>query len=169
TEGEGADYFVKQHIDRIMEKDPKIDSLLLACTHYPLLEKTIQKLMRHFTYWIFEYKGKRAIRERAPGDIWQHLSEYYLAETDYPVEWNAEKVGVWLSEQGINRFAIQSIHSGFKQQLTHQTIHGVFITIRLQQLPPFLQLYEWVTPKQMQNRAFPQIINQWMRQQATLK
>lgn len=45
TEGEGADYFVKQHIDRIMEKDPKIDALLLACTHYPLLEKTIQKFV----------------------------------------------------------------------------------------------------------------------------
>lgn len=34
---EGADYFVKQHIDRIMKKSDKIDTLLLACTHYPLL------------------------------------------------------------------------------------------------------------------------------------
>ena len=35
---EGADYFVKKHIDRILARDRKIDTLLLACTHYPLLK-----------------------------------------------------------------------------------------------------------------------------------
>lgn len=39
----GADYFVKQHINRIIEKSKVIDTLLLACTHYPLLIKKIQK------------------------------------------------------------------------------------------------------------------------------
>jgi glutamate racemase len=43
--GEGADYFVKQHMDNIFERNPKIDSLLLACTHYPLLEETILKFL----------------------------------------------------------------------------------------------------------------------------
>lgn len=33
----GADYFVKQHIDGILSQSEKIDTLLLACTHYPLL------------------------------------------------------------------------------------------------------------------------------------
>lgn len=33
----GADYFVKQHINNILAKDKDIDTLLLACTHYPLL------------------------------------------------------------------------------------------------------------------------------------
>lgn len=44
-EGEGADYFVRQHVDRIFQRNPKIDTLLLACTHYPLLTKTIQKFI----------------------------------------------------------------------------------------------------------------------------
>lgn len=44
-EGDGADYFVKQHIDRILTRNPQIDTLLLACTHYPLLIKTIQKFV----------------------------------------------------------------------------------------------------------------------------
>ena len=44
-EGEGADFFVNQNIHRILEKDPAIDTLLLACTHYPLLEKTIRKFL----------------------------------------------------------------------------------------------------------------------------
>jgi len=36
-ESEGADYFVRQHLERILEKSDRIDTLLLACTHYPLL------------------------------------------------------------------------------------------------------------------------------------
>lgn len=144
----------------------KCSARLLGNMHQlPVKEKIIQKSVRYFTYWIFEYRGKLAIRERAPGDIWQQLSEYYLAETDYPVEWDTAKVAQWLSEQGISRFTIQSIAAGFRQQLTHQTIHAVFITIRLQQIPAFLHTYEWVTPRQMHTRAFPQIINQWMRRQ----
>jgi glutamate racemase len=37
----GADYFVRQHIDRLMEQSAEIDTILLACTHYPLLMKKI--------------------------------------------------------------------------------------------------------------------------------
>jgi glutamate racemase len=39
---EGADYFVKKHIDNILEKNKDIDTLLLACTHYPLLREKIE-------------------------------------------------------------------------------------------------------------------------------
>lgn len=40
----GADYFVKQHIDNLLSKDGKIDSIILGCTHYPLL---INKIRQH--------------------------------------------------------------------------------------------------------------------------
>lgn len=40
---EGADYFVRQHIDRLLDKDPLIDTLILGCTHYPLLMDKIRK------------------------------------------------------------------------------------------------------------------------------
>jgi glutamate racemase len=33
----GSDYFVKEYLDQIMAKSANIDTLLLACTHYPLL------------------------------------------------------------------------------------------------------------------------------------
>ena len=39
----GSDYFVQKHINQILEKDPKIDTLILGCTHYPLLMKKIQE------------------------------------------------------------------------------------------------------------------------------
>lgn len=42
----GADYFVKKRIDQIMQKDPDIDTLILACTHFPLLMPKIVKYSR---------------------------------------------------------------------------------------------------------------------------
>ena len=38
----GADFFIKKHIDAILKKDPQIDTLILGCTHYPLLEEKIR-------------------------------------------------------------------------------------------------------------------------------
>ncbi len=43
--GEGADYFIKKHIDNILEKNEKVDTLLLACTHYPLLIDKIKNFL----------------------------------------------------------------------------------------------------------------------------
>jgi glutamate racemase len=42
-ESEGADFFVKRHIDHILSVDPSIDALVLACTHYPLLINKIRQ------------------------------------------------------------------------------------------------------------------------------
>jgi glutamate racemase len=42
-ETEGADYFVKKNIQNILQKDTNIDTLILGCTHYPLLLRSIQK------------------------------------------------------------------------------------------------------------------------------
>lgn len=39
----GADYFVKKRIDQLMLLDPKIDAIILGCTHYPLLMPKIVK------------------------------------------------------------------------------------------------------------------------------
>lgn len=39
----GADYFVKDSINKLIEKDPLIDTIILGCTHYPLLMDKIKK------------------------------------------------------------------------------------------------------------------------------
>ena len=41
----GADYFVKKRIDQIMRLDDKIDTIILGCTHYPLLMPKILKFL----------------------------------------------------------------------------------------------------------------------------
>jgi glutamate racemase len=39
----GADFFVKEYIHQLMYQSPKIDTVLLACTHYPLLMHKIKE------------------------------------------------------------------------------------------------------------------------------
>jgi len=41
----GADYFVQQHLHHILQKEAGIDTLLLACTHYPLLMDKIRQFL----------------------------------------------------------------------------------------------------------------------------
>ena len=38
-----ADYFVKQNLDNLFAKSDKIDTIILGCTHYPLLAEKIRK------------------------------------------------------------------------------------------------------------------------------
>ena len=42
--GDGADYFVRKYIDELLHKDDRIDTVILGCTHYPLL---LPKIRRH--------------------------------------------------------------------------------------------------------------------------
>lgn len=39
----GADYFVRKRIEELLRRDPEIDTIILGCTHYPLLLNTILK------------------------------------------------------------------------------------------------------------------------------
>ena len=41
----GADYYVQKYLDQLLSADPEIDTILLGCTHYPLLLDTISSLV----------------------------------------------------------------------------------------------------------------------------
>ena len=43
--GEGADFFIRKYIDNLLAKDRQIDTLVLGCTHYPILLPKIQKFI----------------------------------------------------------------------------------------------------------------------------
>lgn len=40
---DGADFFIRCHVESLLAKDPMIDTILLGCTHYPLLYDKIRK------------------------------------------------------------------------------------------------------------------------------
>jgi glutamate racemase len=44
-EGAGADFFIKKYADALMAQSGDIDTILLACTHYPLI---LEKLRKYF-------------------------------------------------------------------------------------------------------------------------
>ena len=44
-ESPGAAFFVEQNLTSLFAKDPLIDTIILGCTHYPLLTKVIRKFL----------------------------------------------------------------------------------------------------------------------------
>lgn len=43
SQSDGADFFIRKHVTNLLDKDPEIDTLVLGCTHYPLLLDKIKK------------------------------------------------------------------------------------------------------------------------------
>ena len=82
--GEGADYFVQKHIDGILAQDAAIDTLLLACTHYPLLKEKIQQFL------------PSSIKVISQGDIVAQSLKDYLQR--HP------EIESAISQQGIQQF-----------------------------------------------------------------
>lgn len=44
-ESPGAAFFVEQNLSSLFSKDPLIDTIILGCTHYPLLSKVIRRFL----------------------------------------------------------------------------------------------------------------------------
>lgn len=90
---EGADYFVRQHINRLLEKDPMIDTILLGCTHYPLLFDKI----RQFT--------PEHIRIIAQGEyVAQSLRDYLNRHPEMEVRCNKTGHCRFLTTESENKF-----------------------------------------------------------------
>lgn len=67
----GADYFVKKRIDQILRMDPDIDTIILGCTHYPLLLPKIHKYI------------PRGIRIVSQGEyVAEALQQYFVRHPD---------------------------------------------------------------------------------------
>ena len=45
----GAAYFIEKNIRQLFDQCANIDTLLLACTHYPLITESIKKFLPHGT------------------------------------------------------------------------------------------------------------------------
>ena len=43
--GDGTDYFIRKYIDELLAKDNQIDTVILGCTHYPILLPKIRQYM----------------------------------------------------------------------------------------------------------------------------
>ena len=67
----GADYFVKKCIDQLLRQDADIDTVILGCTHYPILLPKIHKFI------------PRGIRIVSQGEyVAESLQQYFVRHPD---------------------------------------------------------------------------------------
>lgn len=45
-QNEGAEYFIKKYLNELKKQSANIDTILLACTHYPVLSAQMDKILK---------------------------------------------------------------------------------------------------------------------------
>ena len=132
---------------------------------FPVKEKKISIRKRWFYYLVVEYNNEIAIRQRTEKDIWQDLYEFPLIETagemDKKKILQAAEKKKWLTKKNYELLTVSPL---FKQQLSHQFIAGQFIKIRLKKKPAVKNNWLWVSKNKAGKYAFPQFINQYLRE-----
>jgi len=100
----GADYFVKQHLDYLFGRDPQIDTIILGCTHYPLLmDKIVQFIpdnVRVITQGKYVAESLRDYLQRHP-DIEEKCTKNSSVQyftTGSPEKFN-QQASLFLNEQ----------------------------------------------------------------------
>lgn len=129
----------------------------------PVKEKknTIKK--RWFNYLVLEYKNEIFIHERLAKDIWQHLFEFCLIETEKQEnERSVIKIALkkkLLKDKTVTRMNVSPV---LKQLLSHQLISGQFIRIHLAAKPGKIENYIAVRKENLRDYPFPKLINQYI-------
>jgi A/G-specific adenine glycosylase len=98
----------------------------------PVKSKKLVKKTRYFYYILAQYNKQVYVQKRAKGDIWENLYQFILIEQNSPllVE-EIKKSAAFKDIFKQTAFTVNHISSLHKQQLTHQTIIGQFITLQL--------------------------------------
>lgn len=125
----------------------------------PVKEKSVSRRTRYFYYFLLNWKGRFYVRQRPAGDIWQDLHEWVLVEQ--PERVNAEPAAlIRLLKKELGPVTTRKIQVSeeFRQQLSHQTIIGRFITAELvSELPPTAG-YQLLSSTEIARLAFPRFI-----------
>ena len=93
--GDGADYFVDEYLKAILEKDPEIDTLVLGCTHYPLLKEKIEA-------WL----ANRSVQIIAQGTLEaESLKDYLKRHPEYREQLSNNGTCHYLTTENADRFS----------------------------------------------------------------
>jgi A/G-specific adenine glycosylase len=117
---------------------------------------------RWMYYLVVISSGHIALSERTGKDVWRHLYQPILLETEAPLT----------PEELIARPLVQKMSRGceisqdqispiYTQLLTHQQISGRFVNIRLQELPELPLPYEWFPLSGLHSVAFPRHVRNY--------
>ena len=96
---EGADYFVEEYLLDILSKDPHIDTLVLGCTHYPLLKEKIDG-------WIRNNRNNPGIQTIAQGELEaKSLADYLKRHPEYREQLSTGGSCTYLTTENADRFS----------------------------------------------------------------
>ena len=89
----GANYFVDLYLREILSKDSKIDTLVLGCTHYPLLAKKIEQVAG-------------SIQIIAQGAlVAESLKDYLVRHPEYRKQLSENSTCTYLTTENADRFS----------------------------------------------------------------
>ncbi|MFT3910072.1 MAG: A/G-specific adenine glycosylase [Ferruginibacter sp.] len=134
-----------------------------AVNEYPVKSKKLVKKQRWLYYIVAEYKGKIFVRKRIEKDIWQNLYEFFLIETGKQFSADEIIASTTFKEVAGKHSELINISRVFKQQLTHQTIHGFFIHTRLKKAP-LLDGYQLLEKQALLLQPFPRFITAYFEE-----
>ena len=94
----GADYFIELYLRKLFAQDETIDTLVLGCTHYPLLREPIAC---HLTAM-----GKGGVQIIAQGAlVADSLANYLQRHAEYREQLSEEGSCIYLTTENADRFA----------------------------------------------------------------
>ena len=90
----GADYFIRKHVEKLLAADPQIDTVMLGCTHYPLIVKQIKSYL------------PESVKVVSQGEIVaQSLADYLLRHTEMDSSCTKNGSIRYLSTESVEKFA----------------------------------------------------------------
>ncbi len=107
---DGAKYFIGKYLREILEKDPQIDTLVLGCTHYPLMKAKIDEWL-NYHHEIEE--SEFPIPEETPkvttiaqGELEAHsLKDYLQRHPEYREQLSTGGSCTYLTTENAERFS----------------------------------------------------------------
>lgn len=95
---EGARFFIEKYIRQLSEKDPLIDSIILGCTHYPIIQ---QQITAALSVW----EGNVKPQIIAQGDIVaQSLKDYLTRHNDLDTQHQTHGSTIYLTTENADKF-----------------------------------------------------------------
>lgn len=107
---EGADYFVDKYLREILAKDPQIDTLVLGCTHYPLMKAKIDNWLE-FRHELDESEFPQPtdspkVTTIAQGELEaKSLADYLSRHPEYREQLSTNGTCTYLTTENADRFA----------------------------------------------------------------
>lgn len=105
--GEGADYFVEKYLTELLACDPLIDTIILGCTHYPLLQPKIEAFLEKYDHTKSLIQNSK-FKIISQGEIVaKSLQDYLLRHSDIAERAKADGASkvIYLTTESASKFA----------------------------------------------------------------